>query len=114
MMKVADVMTRPVFTVRRDTPLKDVARLLVDHGVSGVPVVDDDGTVAGVVSEADFLVKEQGAGEIRHRRLARLLGETTEARHQIDVVAAHTAGEAMTAPAVTIQALARSARLRPS
>lgn len=104
MLKVADVMTAPVFTVRRDTPLKDVARLLVDHGVSGVPVVNDDGTVAGVVSEADFLVKEQGAGEIRHRRLARLLGETTEARHQIDVVAAHTAGEAMTAPAVTIQA----------
>lgn len=103
MMKVADVMTSPVFTVRRDTPLKDVARLLVDHGVSGVPVVDDDGTVAGVVSEADFLVKEQGAGEIRHRRLARLLGDTAEARHQTDVVAAHTAGEAMTAPAVTIQ-----------
>lgn len=104
MMKVADVMTSPVFTVRRDTPLKDVAHLLIDNGVSGVPVVNDDGTVAGVVSEADFLVKEQGAGEIRHRRLARLLGETAEAQHQIDVVRAHTAGEAMTAPAVTIEA----------
>jgi CBS domain-containing protein len=104
MMKVADVMTSPVFTVRRDTPLKDVARLLIDNGVSGVPVVNDDGTVAGVVSEADFLVKEQGAGEIRHRRLARLLGESPEARHQIEVVRAHTAGEAMSAPAVTIAA----------
>lgn len=104
MLTVADVMTRPVLTVRRDTPLKDVARLLIDNSVSGVPVVDDDGTVAGVVSEADFLVKEQGAGEIQHRRLARLLGETTETRHQIDVVGARSAGEAMTAPAVTIEA----------
>lgn len=104
MMKIADVMTRPVFTVRRDTPLKDVARLLIDHGVSGVPVVDEDGSVAGVVSEADFLVKEQGATEIRHRRLARLIGETQETRHQMEVVGARNAGEAMTTPAVTIEA----------
>ena len=109
MMKIADVMTKPVFTVRRDTPLKDVARLLIDHGVSGVPVVDEDGTVAGVVSEADFLVKEQGAGEIRHRRLARLIGETQETRHQMEVVGARTAGEAMTTPVVTID-VSRSIR----
>lgn len=109
MMTIADVMASPVFTVRRDTPLKDVARLLIDNGVSGVPVVDDDGTVAGVVSEADFLVKEQGASEIRHRRLARLLGETAEAQHQLDVIVARTAGEAMTSPAVTIE-VSRSIR----
>lgn len=104
MMTIRDVMTHAVFTVRRDTPLKDVARLLIDNGVSGVPVVDDDGTVAGVVSEADFLVKEQGAGEIRHRRLAWLLGESAETRHNLEKVDARTAGEAMTAPAVTIEA----------
>lgn len=101
---IAGVMTTPVFTVRRETPLKDVARLLIDNGVSGVPVVDDDGTVLGVVSEADFLVKEQGPAEVRHRRLARLLGETATTRHQLDVLAARNAGEAMTAPAVTIEA----------
>lgn len=104
MLKIADVMTKPVLTVRRDTPLKDVARLLIDSGVSGVPVVDDDGSVLGVISEADFLLKEQGAGEIHHRRLARLLGESTETRHQIDVIGARKAGQAMTAPAVTIEA----------
>jgi CBS domain-containing protein len=103
-MTIADVMTSPVFTVRRDTPLKDVARLLIDNSVSGVPVLNDDGTVAGVVSEADFLMKEQGAGEIRHRPLARLIGESSEAQHQLDVVMARTAGEAMSTPAVTIEA----------
>jgi CBS domain-containing protein len=102
MLTVADVMTNPVLVVRRDTPLKDVARLLIDNGVSGAPVVDADGRVLGVVSEADFLVKEQGAEEIHHRRLARVVGESTETRHQLDKVEARDAGGAMTAPAVTI------------
>ena len=102
MLTIADVMTHPVVTVRRDAPLKDVARLLIEHGISGVPVADDDGAVVGVVSEADFLVKEQGAAEVRHRRLARLIGESSETRHQLDVVFARTAAEAMSAPAVTI------------
>jgi len=109
MMTIADVMTRPVFTVQRETPLKDVARMLIDNGVSGVPVVDAQGAVLGVVSEADFLLKEQGAGEIRHRRLARLLGERPETQHQLDVIGARTAGEAMTSPAVTIE-VSRSIR----
>lgn len=102
MLTIADVMTHRVVTVRRDAPLKDVARLLIEHGISGVPVADDDGTVVGVVSEADFLVKEQGAAEVRHRRLARLIGDSSETRHQLDVVVARTAAEAMSAPAVTI------------
>jgi CBS domain-containing protein len=102
MMTVRDVMASPVVTVRRETPLKDVARLLIEHGVSGVPVVDDAGAVVGVVSEGDFLVKEQGAEEIRHRRLARLFGESREARAQLEKVGARTAGEAMTSPAITV------------
>lgn len=102
MLTVRDVMTTPVVTVRRETPLKDVARLLIDRGVSGVPVVDAAGTVVGVISEGDFLVKEQGPGEIRHRRLARLLGESHETQVQLGKIAARTAGEAMTSPVVTI------------
>jgi CBS domain-containing protein len=102
MLTVRDVMASPVITVRRDTPLKDVARLLINHGVSGVPVVDERGAVLGVVSEGDFLVKEQGIGEIHHRRLARLFGESAEAQAQLGKVEARTAGEAMTAPAITV------------
>lgn len=102
MMTVRDVMASPVVTVRRETPLKDVARLLINNGVSGVPVVDDAGSVVGVVSEGDFLVKEQGAAEIHHRRLARLFGESSEARAQLEKVEARTAGEAMTSPAITV------------
>ena len=42
-MKVADVMTREVISVAPETSLRDVARLLVDHQISGVPVVDAEG-----------------------------------------------------------------------
>jgi CBS domain-containing protein len=102
MLTVLDVMTRPVESVGPETPLKDVARVLLDHRVSGVPVVDAQGAVLGVVSEADFLMKEQGAGAIHHRRFAGLLGEDAETRLQLGKLAARTAGEAMTSPAVTI------------
>jgi CBS domain-containing protein len=104
MLMVRDVMTQPVVTVRRETPLKDVARVLIDAGISGVPVVDDHGGVLGVVSEADFLIKGQGPQAIRHRRLARLIGDSRSAREQLTKVAAHTAGDAMSTPAVTVAA----------
>lgn len=102
MMTVRHAMTQSVISVRPGTPLKEVARLLIDHRISGLPVVDDDGAVLGIVSEADFLVKEQGAEAIRHRPLARILGESRESRSQLAKLAALTAGEAMTAPAFTV------------
>jgi len=102
MLTVQDVMTSKVNTVGRETPLRDVASLLINNGISGVPVVDAAGEVLGIVSEADFLVKEQGAKAVHHRRFASLLGETAEARAQMEKLAARTAGEAMTSPAVTI------------
>ena len=102
MMKIADVMTRSVVSVQRSTPLRDVAQTLIDHRVSGVPVVDPDGSLVGVVTEADLLIKEQGPDAIQHRRFARFLGESAETRGQITKQAAVTAADAMTAPAFTI------------
>lgn len=102
MLTVRDAMTRTVVTVPLIAPLREVARLLVDHGISGVPVVDVDGTVLGVISEADLLVKEQGPDAIRHRPLARFIGESGQSRAQSLKQAAVTAHEAMTCPAVTI------------
>lgn len=103
-MKVREAMTRTVVSVRPETPLKDVAALMVEHGISGVPVVDEQGVVLGVVSEADFIVKERGLEGIRHRPLARFLGREDEARAEIAKVQAATAGSAMSSPAITIGA----------
>jgi CBS domain-containing protein len=102
MLTVRDVMTTGVLTVRPATPLKDVARLLIDGGIAGAPVVDEAGQVCGVISEADFLVKEQGPEALHRRRLGALLGDGAGYRAQHDKLAARTAGEAMSAPAITI------------
>jgi CBS domain-containing protein len=103
-MKVADVMTRNVVSVRSDTPLKDVAAVMVGRGISGVPVVDEAGVVLGVVSEADFVIKERGAAGVRHRLLAGIFGESKRTQAELAKIEATTAGEAMTSPAISVDA----------
>ncbi len=102
MLTIHDVMSRPALTVHPETPLKDVARQLVEHRISGLPVVDPNGKVLGVISEADLLMKEQGAAAVPHRHFVRLLGESRATKAHLAKLRATTAGEAMTVPAVTI------------
>lgn len=98
-MKVKALMTRDVVTVTPQTPLKQVARLLAKHSISGVPVCDRDGTVLGVVTEADILIKEIGLRPGRGGPLAWLVdGSDVNKRRK---ALARTAGEAMSSPPVT-------------
>jgi len=103
-MNVADVMTRSVAAVRPETPLKEVAALMVERGISGVPVVDAEAGVLGVVSEADFVIKERGVVGSRNRLLSRIFGESRQARAELAKIKATTAGQAMTSPALTVEA----------
>jgi CBS domain-containing protein len=97
---VAQVMTRNVITVGPGTPLRDVARLMTDHGISGVPVVEH-GHVLGIVSEGDIVAKERGP-VVSHGRLARWF--TRAPKHaDIERFEARTAADAMTSPAITIE-----------
>ena len=100
-VRVGDVMTRDVVSVTPDTPLKDVAAAIVERGISGLPVCDADGAVVGVLSEADLLVKQGGSPE-RSGGLFAWLVETASAP-DLAKLRAHTAGEAMTSPAVTVE-----------
>ncbi len=53
-LRARDLMTRTVYTIRRDTPLRDVAGILASNEISGVPVIDADMRVLGIISEKDF------------------------------------------------------------
>ena len=64
-MKVQEIMTREVVTVDPDAELRDVARILVDKNISGVPVCGARGELVGIVSEGDILVKEGGPRDER-------------------------------------------------
>lgn len=93
-------MNDDVIAVAPETPLKEVASLLVEHRISGVPVVDESRRVVGVVSEADIVLQEH-ATMPRSRLLEWLLGGAV---FDSDKLAARTAGEAMSSPPITIGA----------
>ena len=56
-MKVRDIMTGTVLTVKADTSVNDVAKLLGQRDISGVPVVDDQQHVIGIITELDLIVR---------------------------------------------------------
>ncbi len=71
-MKVSEVMTLAPVTVTPDKPLGEAAEAMLDAGVSGLPVVDEQGRLVGIVTEADFLA-EEAKRERRSRRLLDVL-----------------------------------------
>lgn len=89
-MKVDSVMTREVVAVPPGASLKDAAHLLVTHRISGLPVVDRDGRVIGVVSERDLLFKERGEVDV----------DRTADRRKLE---GHVVGDVMTMPPRTIE-----------
>lgn len=93
---VADVMTRDVVSVPPDATYREVVDALLDSGVSAAPVVDADGHVLGVVSEADLLHKVEAVGNLRHRRII------SGRRHLNAKAHSDAAADLMTAPPVVI------------
>jgi CBS domain-containing protein len=98
-LEVQDVMTRRVTTVQVGAPFKDVARLLAEHKISAVPVLDGGGTLVGIVSEADLLRKEQYHEDALPTR--RRFGSRRERVLRAKALG-DFAGDVMTAPAITI------------
>lgn len=79
-MKAPDVMTRNVISVRTDTSVTEAIRLMLDERISGLPVVDPTGRLAGIVTKGDFL-RRSGLGTEQRRPgwLQFLLGAGREA-----------------------------------
>ena len=55
MFKVKDIMKTDLITVNRHTPIHDAIRILVENNITGLPVVNDDMSLAGIISEKDML-----------------------------------------------------------
>lgn len=74
-MRARDIMSSPVVTVTPDTVVKDAARVLVANGFTALPVLDEDGDLIGIVTEAD-LIRDRFARDPRYRHAHRdgLLG----------------------------------------
>ncbi|GHD55446.1 hypothetical protein GCM10010317_040630 [Streptomyces mirabilis] len=104
---VSDVMTHTVAAVGRKANFKEIVRLMEQWKVSALPVLEGEGRVVGVVSEADLLPKEEfrDSDPDRYTQLRRL--------SDLAKAGAVTAEDLMTAPAFTVRAnatLAQAAR----
>lgn len=101
-MKVRDVMTSPVVTVRPEATFAEIVDRMLSHRVSGLPVVDADGVLVGIVTEADLVTKE--AYGQRPRRMATFIADVLLARDPAWARKARgrMASELMTAAPITV------------
>ena len=67
-MKAEDVMTRDVISIDPDSTVLQAARLMLQHRISGLPVIDANGQLVGVLSEGDFLRRRETNTEKRRSR----------------------------------------------
>jgi CBS domain-containing protein len=104
-VRVKEIMAAPLISVGPDVPLREVARLLVAHRITGMPVIDDAAGLIGVVSQAD-VVREEQAAEAESLRPSRRLRR----RRKTDEVAHRTAADVMSVPALTVEAQSSAVR----
>ncbi|MGV9944169.1 CBS domain-containing protein [Streptomyces sp. NPDC003401] len=104
--RVDTLMVHDVVTAERGTPFKEVVRRLDRHRISGLPVTDPEGKVVGVVSETDLLLRQAAAAPVGGRGswTERLRGLSRRVRRDTARARAGTAGEVMSAPAITVRA----------
>jgi CBS domain-containing protein len=105
-MRVSDIMARSVMTVTQDTTAVDVAKLMISHRISGVPVVDSDTRLVGIVTEGDLLRRVE-TGTERHRT-AWSEWFSPNSRLAADYVKSHArrVADIMTPDVVTVDGLA--------
>ena len=59
MLIASDIMTTRVITVKRETGIKELARILYENHINGVPVVNDEGAIVGIICESDLIRKDK-------------------------------------------------------
>jgi CBS domain-containing protein len=100
-MNAADVMTPDVITAAPDTPLSELARLMLEHHISALPVLDD-GRIVGIVSESDLLHRAEAGSEPRSPRWLALVTSTDRLAVNYTRTHARKADEIMTRDVVTV------------
>lgn len=98
-IRAEHIMTSTVIAVAPDTPLREVANLLLSNEISGLPVVEEDGNVVGMVTEADLIAKEEGTDPLA--RTEPIITVRSKTRRFFQAYKGLTAGDAMSSPAIT-------------
>ncbi len=101
-MHVADVMTHPVISVTPDTTIAEAARLMLQHRISGLPVVDPKGAVIGMITEGDMLRRAETGTERRRARWLEFLIAPGRLAQDYASANARKVGEVMTPDVATV------------
>jgi len=59
MLKAKDIMKREVITVSPETHVTEAARILLENHINGLPVVDEDGTLVGIICQSDLVAQQK-------------------------------------------------------
>ena len=101
-MRAHQIMTKNVITIRPNVSIGEAARLMLEHHISGLPVLDSGGKLVGIVSEGDFLRRSEiGTQRRRPRWLQFLIGSGREASEYVRQTG-RKAEEIMTSNPVTV------------
>lgn len=95
-MKVRDIMSTKVVTVSPSTSVRDIAGLMVERHVSGLPVLNDNGTLVGMVSEGDLLRRPEIGTQKHRRRWVSFFSGVDEQAREFTKSHALRAGDVMT------------------
>jgi CBS-domain-containing membrane protein len=104
MLKARDIMTRDVITVRPSMTIEEFARLLMKHQISGAPVVDESGSLIGIVTENDLITQNK---RLHIPTILRLFDAfiplgTSRLEKEIKKITATTVGEICTERVVSV------------
>jgi CBS domain-containing membrane protein len=99
-MKAGDIMTREVARVTPDTPVVEVAEVMAEKGVSGLPVVNEEGQVLGIISEKNFLSR---LGQGAPQNVMSVIAQCLQLKKDLDLsLRGKKAQDIMSSPAITI------------
>lgn len=104
-MDIKTIMTKKVISCSPETTVAEIARLLFDRNLTGMPVVDGKGKVVGIVTEYDLMSKYMGVHIPTYVKLLESLGRNevgTRIRDELEAILRTTAREIMTDKAVTV------------
>jgi CBS domain-containing protein len=101
-MQAKDVMSTPAVVVHPHTPVVDVAKRMLEHRISGVPVVDDHGRLLGIVSEGDLVARVDADSRRHHSWWLDLIADRGADAAQYIKSHGRTAADVMTRQVVTV------------
>lgn len=102
-MRAKDIMTTNVVTVQPDATVDDAVRLMLDHHISAVPVVDAEGHIKGLVSEGDLIRRVRATDGVRRSWWLEILGGMNESARDFVKLRSHRIEDVMTRDVLSVE-----------